>query len=265
MALIDPDITAFYTQRFDENDRLRGRAHGVLERVRTQELIARYLPPPPASVLDVGGATGVHAEWLAARGYQVHVVDLIEAHIAHAQTRDGVTGEVGDARKLTQADGTQDAVLLLGPLYHLLDREDRLTALREAHRVARSGAPILAAGISRYATLMDIGSDGRLTEAAEPFVHQLHRTGEFRGDAVGFTTAYFHLPSELLEEMTDAGIAGAEVLGIEGPAAPTLRALGMDCLEQRLDAAVRAARIVERDPHMLAASAHLLAAGRKLS
>lgn len=194
MALIDADIVAFYTQRFDENDRLRGRAHGVLERVRTQELIARYLPPPPATVLDVGGATGVHAEWLAAHGYRVHVVDPIEGHVAQAQACDGVTGEVGDARHLRQANETQDAVLLLGPLYHLLDREDRLTALREAHRVARSGAAILAAGISRYATLMDIGSDGRLTEAAEPFVRQLHRTGEFRGDVVGFNRL---LPSPL--------------------------------------------------------------------
>lgn len=228
MVSIDPEIAAFYSQRFDENDRLRGRAHGVLERVRTQELIARYLPPPPATVLDVGGATGVHAEWLAGRGYQVHVVDPVERHVAHAQLLDGVTSEIGDTRSLPQDDESQDVVLLLGPLYHLLDRADPVGSLREARRVARPGAPILAAGMSRYATLMDIGSDGRLTQDAEPFIRQLHATGEFNGDVVGFTTAYFHLPSELLSEMTDAGLSKAEVFGIERPAAPTLRALGMD-------------------------------------
>jgi ubiquinone/menaquinone biosynthesis C-methylase UbiE len=265
MSLIDPDILTFYSERFNEDDRLRVRAHGVLERVRTQELIARFLPPAPACILDVGGATGVHAEWLAGQGYEVHLIDPVEAHVARAQSLPGVTAQVGDARSLALADASQDVVLLLGPLYHLLDRGDRLTSLREACRVARPNAPVLAAGISRYATLMDIGSDGRLTEQTEPFLRRLHETGEFRGDVVGFTTAYFHMPAELRQEMCDANLIDAEVFGIEGPASPTLRALGADCLPHRLDAAVRAARMVELDPQMLAASAHLLAVGRKSS
>jgi ubiquinone/menaquinone biosynthesis C-methylase UbiE len=148
MTSVDPELRTFYTARFSEDDRLRGRAHGVLERVRTQELIARFLPPAPAVVLDVGGATGVHAEWLADGGYEVHVVDPIEEHVAQGCRLPGVTAEVGDARALMQGDASQDAVLLLGPLYHLLERRDRLSALREARRVARPGAPVLAAAIS---------------------------------------------------------------------------------------------------------------------
>ena len=162
----------------------------------------------------------------------------------------------------TSTRGFPNTFLLLGPLYHLPEREDRLQALREARRVARPGAPVVAAGISRYATLMDIGSDGRLTEAVEPFLHRLHATGQFRGDVVGFATAYFHFPDELAQDLVDAGLRDVEVYGIERPAGPTLRALGMDCLDERLDAAVRAARIVERDPMMIAASGHLLAVGR---
>jgi 2-polyprenyl-3-methyl-5-hydroxy-6-metoxy-1,4-benzoquinol methylase len=65
---IDPEVRGFYVDDFREDERLRLRAHGVLERVRTQELLARLLPPPPATVLDVGGGTGVHADWLAQRG-----------------------------------------------------------------------------------------------------------------------------------------------------------------------------------------------------
>lgn len=79
---------------------------------------------------------------------------------------------------------------------------------------------------------------------------------------VGFTTAYFHFPDELVQDLVDAGLRDVEVYGIEGPAGPTLRALGMGCLDQHLDAAVRAARIVEQDPRMIAASGHLLAVGR---
>jgi ubiquinone/menaquinone biosynthesis C-methylase UbiE len=258
---MDPEVRDFYVAGICEDERLRLRPHGVLERARTQELLARFLPPPPAEVLDVGGGTGVHAEWLAQRGYFVHLIDPVEEHVAVAARLRGVSSAVGDARWLPQADDSQDAVLLLGPLYHLSARDDRLQALGEARRVARAGAAVIAAGISRYATLMDIGSDGRLTRAVEPFLHHLHATGQFRGDVVGFTTAYFHLPDELAQDLLDAGVRDVEVYGIEGPAGPTLRALGMDCLDERLEAAVRAARMVERDPALIAASGHLLAVG----
>lgn len=90
----------------------------------------------------------------------------------------------------------------------------------------------------------------------------LHASGQFEADVVGFTTAYFHFPDELAQDLSDAGLRDVEVYGVEGPAGPTLRALGMDDLDERLDAAVRAARIVERDPRMIAASGHLLAIGR---
>jgi ubiquinone/menaquinone biosynthesis C-methylase UbiE len=208
---MDPEVRGFYVDDFREDERLRLRAHGVLERVRTQELLARFLPPPPATVLDVGGGTGVQADWLAQRGYSVHVIDPVEEHVTAAGRLPAVSSAVGDARCLSQADKSQDAVLLLGPLYHLPEREGRLQALREARRVARPGAPLVAAGISRFATLMDIGSDGRLTEAVEPFLHRLHATGQFRGDVVGFTTAYFHLPDELAQDLVDAGLRDVEV------------------------------------------------------
>ncbi len=258
---MDPQMRAYYAVGFREDDRLRLRAHGVLERLRTQELLGRFLPPPPAVVLDVGGGTGVHAEWLAALGYTVHLVDPVDEHVAAAAQLSGVTAKRGDARSLAEGEDSQDAVLMLGPLYHLPERDDRLQALAEARRVARPGAPVFAVGICRYATLLDVGSDGRLTEEIELFVRELHATGRFRGDVVGFTDAYFHRPDELAADLTDAGLDGVEVYGIEGPAGPTLRALGMDCLDERLDAAVRAARLVERDPALIAASGHLLAVG----
>ncbi|MBA3622172.1 MAG: class I SAM-dependent methyltransferase, partial [Euzebyales bacterium] len=69
-----------------------------LELLRTEQLLRRHLPPPPARVLDVGGATGVHARWLAGGGYTVHVVDPVASHVAQAGDLAGVTAAVGDAR-----------------------------------------------------------------------------------------------------------------------------------------------------------------------
>ena len=73
--MIDDDIVRFYEQG-REQDRL---AHGVgtLELARTQELLRRFLPPPPADLLDVGGGPGVYAAWLAHAGYRVHLVDPV--------------------------------------------------------------------------------------------------------------------------------------------------------------------------------------------
>ena len=135
---------------------------GELERVRTQDVLKRHLPKAPARILDVGGAAGVHALWLARDGYEVHLSDPVAKHVEQAKEASRAQAEfpiascaVGDARKIEQKDASSRRVLLLGPLYHLTERADRLKALREAHRVLRSGGRVFAAAISRFASLMD--------------------------------------------------------------------------------------------------------------
>ena len=117
----------------NEATRLTRSMRGRLEFLRTQDLIRRFLPRPPSQIVDVGGGTGVHASWLAKDGYQVHVVDPVARHVESAKVLDGVTGEIGDARVLSQATDSIDAVLILGPLYHLAEVSGRKLALNECH------------------------------------------------------------------------------------------------------------------------------------
>jgi len=257
------DIVTFYQTRYLEDDRLRVSPHGRLEFLRTQELLRRHLPKPPARVLDVGGATGVHASWLAEAGYAVHVVDLVPEHVQQAAALgDGVTAAVGDARALDEPDAAADVVLLLGPLYHLIDGDDRLTALREAHRVARPGGLVAAAGVCRYAGMLDAAMRGQLDDPTIPILQDVLETG-LHDPRLGFTTAYFHLPGELGDELRSAGFCDVEVYGIEGPMWPTLAVLGMEHLDDLLPSALACARATERDSAMIAASAHLLAVARR--
>lgn len=129
-------IQAFYSDAFDEDARLTTRSpQGRLEFERTQEIV-RAAAPAPARVLDVGGATGVHAAALALSGYDVVLVDPVESQVAVAARIGTFAAVVGDARELDFPDDSFDAVLMAGPLYHLADRRDRLTALREARRVS---------------------------------------------------------------------------------------------------------------------------------
>jgi hypothetical protein len=95
---LDPLILAFYRDRYDEHKRLSRSRHGQLEFLRTQQLLRAHLPAAPASVLDVGGGTGVHARWLAADRYAVYLIDLVPGHIEQARRRGGFTVAVGDAR-----------------------------------------------------------------------------------------------------------------------------------------------------------------------
>ncbi|QIS19140.1 class I SAM-dependent methyltransferase [Nocardia terpenica] len=240
-----------------EGTRLSRTPHGRLEFLRTQELIRRYLTAP-ARVLDVGGGTGVHAEWLAADGHPVHVVDLVPGHIEAAAMLPGVTAQVGDARRLPVADRGIDAVLLLGPLYHLTESSDRATALAEAHRVLRPGGVIAAAAISRYSALLQKGADGTLDLDATPSITQAIATGHYDGH-VGFFPTHWHTADELRTELEAAGFEHAEVYGIEGPAWPALDLAGVDAFDVLAPAALRCARLVERDPHIVNASTHLLA------
>jgi ubiquinone/menaquinone biosynthesis C-methylase UbiE len=145
-----------------EKERLFGEGAGRLEYLRTRELLARYLPPPAATVLDVGGGAGAYSLPLAKEGYSVNLVDPVPLHVEQAaaasatQTEAPLVGlEVGDARSLSQEDENVDAVLLLGPLYHLTLRDDRIRALREAWRVVRPGGVVVVAAISRFASTID--------------------------------------------------------------------------------------------------------------
>jgi ubiquinone/menaquinone biosynthesis C-methylase UbiE len=252
---------------------LPGAAVGRLEYLRTMELLSRFLPPAPATVLDVGGGTGAYALPLARKDYSVHLIDPIPLHVEQAKvgSRDQpeapIAGaEVGDARSLSQMDASTDAVLLLGPLYHLTSREDRLRAFREARRVLRPGGVVLAAAISRFASTIDGLFNGFLAdEEFEAMVERDLSEGQHRnpGERPGwFTTAYFHRPAELREEAEEAGLVVDGLFGVEGPAwtMPDLDAwLENPARRARLFAALRR---VETEPDLLGASAHLLLVAR---
>lgn len=263
MALEDPefDIERFYVSRYVEDDRLRKSPHGRLEFVRTQELLRRFLPPPPARVLDVGGGTGVHARWLGEDGYDVHLVDVVGEHVEHAKAIGGVSVEIGDARALRQPADWADAVLLLGPLYHLTASADRARALAEARRVVRGGGLVAVAAISRYASLLDLATRGVLDDQSLTIARETMRTG-LHDPRLGFTTAYFHTADELAAELETAGYRDIQVFGVEGPSSGALDARGLEDMDAYLSSAVACAREVECDPELMAASPHLLAVGR---
>jgi len=249
---------------------------GQLEFVRTQELILRYLPPPPGAVLDIGGGGGIYACWLAGLGYEVHLLDIVPMHVEQAREASNAQPDhpiascaMGDARAVDRPDGSVDAVLLLGPLYHLTERADRVAALSEARRILRVGGLVFAAGISRFASALSGLVNGFLSDPE--FVRIVERDlaeGQHRNPSRRrgyFTTAYFHHPEELQAEMETAGLRHEATLAVEGPGSllPDLEERWHD--PERRKQILMSVRWLEKEPTMIGVSSHMLAIGQKVA
>lgn len=266
-----PEVITYYEQ-FPEESRLTS-GPSRLEFERTKEILSRVLPKAPSVVVDVGGAAGTYSSWLSTLGYEVHLVDASPRLVEEARRRSATLSSpiaslsVGDARRLPQGDESVDAVLMMGPLYHLTAAADRLLALSEALRVLVTSGVVVIAAISRYASALD-GLARRLS--LDPrFVKMRDRDladGQHRnetGELSYFTTAYFHRPGDLAQELESAGFREVRVFGVEGPGwiLPDFDARWEDAaLKEDLS---NVARALECEPSIVGASAHLLAVARK--
>ncbi len=261
------EILSYY-ERIDEADRLAA-GHGQLELACMKELIRRFLPSPPRVVLDVGGGPGRYSCWLAEQGYDVHLIDPVEKHVKQARQASRsqpdhplASAIQGDARSLSHGDDAADAVLLMGPLYHLPARDDRLSALREARRVLKPGGLLIAKAINRFASLLD----GLIMSYIDDpnFVPILRRDleeGQHRSqsdDLSYFTTAFFHRPEELEAEVFEVGFDQLGLYAVQGPGL-----IATDLEGRMSDPAKRAQlldliRSVEQEKTLLGVSPHFV-------
>ena len=268
MDELEPEILAYYSAEWDEDARLRSGLN-ELELIRTQELIRRHLAGTRMTVADIGGGSGIHAEWLLQDGNEVTLIDPVPLHIEQANDRlgaaPGFRSMLGDARALPLDDHSVDAALLLGPLYHLTQRPDRITVFEEALRVTKPGGLVVAAAITRFASLF------AGLEKGEIFVPEFHAiveadvaTGQHR-NVEGrdyFTTAFFHHPDELIAEAIEAGLEDTTVFAVEGPVMSSAQNGRWWSNPEKREVLLGLIRLVETEPTLMGIGPHILLIAR---
>ncbi len=257
---IDARIQIYYAREFLEAERLTVRSgQGRLEFERVQELVASRIDPG-SRILDIGGATGVHAERLTELGHKVILIDPVPEQVALARAQGSFHAEIGDARDLKFADDSFDAALMFGPLYHLAERGSRLVAIREAQRVVRRGGWVFAAAIPRFIAhaALFLGQETPHPYPADWIALLEHGTPPAGGR---FPGAHFHTVEELQSELEEAGLVDVMVCAIEGPDGLALEELPR-INDAQLQAAIMTARAVSEIPGIRDMSNHIMGIAR---
>ena len=139
-----------YYNSYDEERRLLSR-HGNVEYLTTMRYIEESLEGvSDPCILEIGAGTGRYSVTLAKQGFRVTAVELIEHNLEILRSKlDGtepIKAIQGNAMDLSIfPENTFDLTMLLGPMYHLYTKEEKLRALSEAVRVTKSGGHIIIA------------------------------------------------------------------------------------------------------------------------
>ena len=237
MKAIDRSVLAYYDAG-EEFNRLRI-GIGRIEFERTKELLLENLPKPPAVIYDIGGAYGEYAWWLTSLGYEVHLFDLSERNILMSDLlKDEYKGfelyskEVCDARDVPRDNSSADAVLLMGPLYHIIDHDERIKAIKECKRLLKHGGKLFTASLTPFSVLLHnitvydpCGDTGNTWLEDKGFLRMVERElndgcheNPDREVYSGIGSAHFHSASSLRGELAEGGFGETEVHGIMGGA-----------------------------------------------
>ena len=275
---IDKDVLAFYNGGGEKN-----RLHtdlGLIEFERTKEILQEKITQNPAVIYDIGGGYGEYSWWLASLGHSVYLYDISEKNIEMAEEMvekySGYslkTMEVADARKINQPDCSADVILLFGPLYHIVEYEERQNTLNECFRLLKPNGIIFTTAITRYSTILwaistfgikhDFLCEKEFMEMIEREIEDGQHIKNGNSKYKGMGRSFFYLPDELEEELTKAGFKETDIYGVIGPAwlVPNIDEQWKDLTKR--EAILKTVRMLEKEKSIMGLSTHLLSMSKK--
>ncbi len=279
---VDNSALTYYESGFECN-RLKSNI-GLIEFERTKEILLEKLPKAPAVIYDIGGAYGEYSWWLTSLGYEVHLFDLFPKNIEMSKELGKEypncnlhSAEVCDAVSVPRNDKSADAILLMGPLYHITDYKERISAINESKRLLKDGGVLFTAALTPYSVLLHnitvydpFGENPNRTLENPEFVKMVER--EIKdGNHInpdnsvysGLGSAYLHTSKALKAELSAGGFENSVVHGIMGGA---WLAKDIDKLwenETSRNALMTTVRLFDTCEEIIGLSGHLLAVSVK--
>lgn len=214
-----------YYKYFNEKDRLITDNSGKLEYEMTMRILRDYLPQN-AKILDLGGAAGIYSFPLAEFGYEIYLADLSEDLINQAKKQNEnkinkiKSCDVVNAVDLSIYEDHQfDVVLLFGPLYHLLEENERKQCLKEVNRVLKNDGMVFASFIPYLSgSIAIIDRYFRHPEQVNAnTLDEVFKTGKFNNMAdKGFQEGYYPTSKEIEELFNNCNFEKIDIKSIRG-------------------------------------------------
>lgn len=269
-------IRRFYSISAErEWERLERPVDGSLEFAIHKAWISRYLPEAPARVLDIGGGPGRYAIWLAQLGYEATLADLspdlLEVARRQAEIANVTLAEVVEANAVDLSrfgDGSFDAALCMGPMYHLIEEGDRRRVADELMRVLAPGGTAFTVFLNKLQTLrVAVNQDiPFFTPYTLDIVKKYHHEGILDFPIPGtFNLAYLIHPEEISPFMASAGFQTLDLVSSQSVAGDVQKHLAQFAEKQPELYEWVLAELVEvaNDPSILGSGFHIMHIGRK--
>lgn len=208
-------IVGDFYDNYPEDNRLERSIHGRLEYATTMHYIHRFAGKD-TKILEVGAGTGRYSVALAKEGFDVSAIELVQSNyerlLQNSEGLDNIKAFQGDATDLSRfADDSFDVTLVLGPMYHLYEKDDVNKAIDEAIRVTKPGGTIMFAFISVFAIMYSnyfygAWSDGQAENFTDDYQIRHFKEQLFTGYDVTEFEALFE--GKEVEWITTTGVDG---------------------------------------------------------
>ena len=265
-------VRSFY-DRGAEQEWSRLEAH-PFEFTLTTWMMDKYIRPGD-SILDIGGGPGRYSIHYAKKGCSVTLADLSEGNVDFARKKAAeenvlLTAYAKNCLELEELGlGQFDHVFLMGPLYHLLEEEDRIRAVEAAMKQLKPGGKLYVSFIMVIGgVLYDLQNAGQLPidrtmPEADPFFDAVAEGRDFP-NRIGFTTNYMYHQRNILPFMEQFSLEKLHFFGQEGILAPNYRDL-LSRSPKEIELWIELAKKYLEVPELLAFSEHAMYIGQKLS
>lgn len=268
--LVSKKLEDFYNKASEETRLEKGM--GIFEFERIKELIEQHINKPKSTIIDVGGGTGKYAEWLSKTGHNVHLLEPVQKHIKLAKKRAQKLNNPfsiiqGIAQNLPYKNETADLVILHGPLYHLQNREDRITAISEAKRVLKKDGIILGFAINATASTV-VGLMNGMIHANSFFemckqeltsgIHNAPKDFPFL-----LADAFYHKPQQLKEEFLEHNLKITNLFAVEGMIWLDNEYFANMLDKKKSKTLQKLQKLTESDEYLLPFSPHMMISAKK--